>query len=93
MRIRATLSNLTMDMLPQGIGPSSGNRNYDVGEELSACFYNDLTEAINKGRRLAITTQRSPDVMSIIEATRNSHNTGQTITLESLVDKYQINSQ
>jgi predicted dehydrogenase len=79
MRIRGTISDVTMDLLPQGIGPSSGGRAYDVGEELSACFYDDLTEALTTGRPPAITAQRARDVMAILEAARQSNASGQTV--------------
>jgi predicted dehydrogenase len=79
MRIRGTISDVTMDLLPQGIGPSSGGRAYDVGEELSACFYGDLTEALTTGRPPAITAQRARDVMAILEAARQSNASGQTV--------------
>ena len=79
MRIRSTISDVTMDLLPQGIGPSSGGRAYDVGEELSACFYGDLTEALTTGRPPAITAQRARDVMAILEAARQSNASGQTV--------------
>ena len=81
MHIRTTLSGTTMDLAPQNIGPSSGSRNMDVGEELSACFYTDLAEAIYSGRPPAITAQRAREVMAILEAARQSSGSGQTIHL------------
>jgi scyllo-inositol 2-dehydrogenase (NADP+) len=81
MRIRTTLSEVTMELTPQDIGPSSGTRNMDVGEELSACFYNDLAEAIRTGRSPAISAQRARQVMAILEAARQSSKSGQTISL------------
>jgi scyllo-inositol 2-dehydrogenase (NADP+) len=81
MRVRTTLSDVTMDLLPQDIGPSSGNRNMDVAEELSACFYSDLAEALHMGHPPAITMQRAHQVMVILETARKSSQSSQTIQL------------
>jgi len=83
MRIRNTTTGMTMDLVPQDVGPSSGGRAYDVGEELSAFFYGDLAEALATGRPPAINAQRGRDVMAILEAARHSNATGQTVTLEA----------
>jgi predicted dehydrogenase len=82
MRIRGSVADVTMDLLPQDVGPSSGGRNYDVGEELSAFFYGDLAEALDTGRPPAITMQRARDVMAILEAARQSSASGQIVVLE-----------
>jgi predicted dehydrogenase len=81
MRIRTTLSDVLMELTPQDIGPSSGSRNMDVGEELSAFFYKDLAEAIRTDRSPAISAQRGRQVMTILEAARQSSKSGQTISL------------
>jgi scyllo-inositol 2-dehydrogenase (NADP+) len=81
MRIRTTLSDLTMDLTPQNVGPSSGSRNYDVGDELSFLFYSDLAEAIKAGKEPAIPAQRALEVMRILEAARQSSASGQAIVL------------
>jgi len=83
MRIRNTTTGMTMDLVPQDVGPSSGGCAYDVGEELSAFFYGDLAEALAAGRPPAINAQRGRDVMAILEAARHSNATGQTVTLEA----------
>ena len=75
------LDGLTVDLIPQNVGPSSGSRNYDVGEELSVFFYNDLAEALKTGREPAVTLKRVRDVMLILEAARESSARGQTVTL------------
>jgi len=77
MRIRGSVADVTMDLLPQGVGPSSGGRAYDVGDELSACFYGDLAEALASGRPSAITARRARDVMAVLEAARQSNASGQ----------------
>jgi scyllo-inositol 2-dehydrogenase (NADP+) len=79
MRIRRSMDDVTVDLVPQEVGPSSGSRDYDVGEELSACFYGDLAESLSTGRPPAITAQRGRDVMAILEAARRSAETGQTV--------------
>jgi predicted dehydrogenase len=81
MRIRGTVADVAMDLLPQDVGPSSGGRAYDVGEELSAFFYEDLAEALASGRPPAIPAQRGRDVMAVLEAARQSNASGQTIEL------------
>jgi predicted dehydrogenase len=81
MRIRSTISDITMDLTPQDVGPSSGSRSFDVGEELSAYFYGDLAEALKSGRPPAITMQRGRDVMAILEAARQSNQNRQTVLL------------
>ena len=81
MRILGSVAGVEMDLSPQDVGPSSGGRNYDVGEELSAIFYADLAEAIASGRPPAITAQRARDVMAILEAARESSASGQTVAL------------
>ena len=81
MHIRTDLNGTTMDLAPLSAGPSSGARNYDVGDELSACFYGDLAEAINTGRPPAITAQRALDVMKILDAARQSSASGQSVSL------------
>jgi hypothetical protein len=63
MRGRGSVADMPMDLLPQDVGLSSGGRNYDVGEELSAFFYGDRAEALATGRPPAITMQRARDVM------------------------------
>jgi len=70
-----------MDLTPQDVGPSSGSRSFDVGEELSAYFYGDLAEALKSGRPPAITMQRGRDVMAILEAARQSNQNRQTVLL------------
>ena len=82
MRIRSSVADMTMDLLPQDVGPSSGSQDYDVGEELSAFFYGDLAEALETGRPPAISAQRGRDVMYILEAARQSSESGQTVILE-----------
>ena len=82
MHIRGEVAELPMDFQPQDVGPSSGGRNYDVGDELSACFYTDLADALNNNRLPAITAQRARDGMAVIEAARQSNATGQCVTLE-----------
>jgi scyllo-inositol 2-dehydrogenase (NADP+) len=81
MKIRSSVAGMVADLLPQDAGPSSGNRNYDVGEELSACFYGDLAEALKTGAPPAITTRRAREVMMVLEEARNSHLNGTTIQL------------
>ncbi|NLE43793.1 MAG: Gfo/Idh/MocA family oxidoreductase [Chloroflexi bacterium] len=81
MQIRGTVSGVAMDLAPQDIGPSSGGRNYDVGEELSARFYEDLADALANDRPSEITAQRARDVMAVLEAARSSNASGQTVTL------------
>jgi predicted dehydrogenase len=81
MQIRGTVAGMTMDLLPQGIGPSSGVRNYDVGEELSAFFYGDLAEALEAGRPPAVTMRRARDVMVILDAAHRSSESQETVAL------------
>jgi predicted dehydrogenase len=81
MRIRSSAGGVVMDSVPRETGPSSGSRNYDVGEELSACFYADLAEALEAGLPPAITAQRAREVMVILEAARNAHASKSTIHL------------
>jgi len=83
MRIRTNLSGVTMELTPQDIKSSSGSRNMDVGEELSACFYNDLAEALHTGRPPAITAQRAREVMVILETARQSSKCGQTMLIST----------
>ena len=82
MRIRRTIAGVPTDLVPQAIGPSSGGRNYDVGEGLSELFYGDLAEALSAGRAPAITARRARDVMAILEAARLSNATGQVVALD-----------
>jgi len=82
MRLRRSVADMPVEMVPQGMGTSSGSRNYDVGEELSACFYTDLAEAITTGRPPAITARRGRNVMAILEAARQSNASGQTVSLD-----------
>ena len=82
MRIRRSMADMTVDLVPQGVAPSSGSVNYDVGEELSAYFYSDLAEALEKGRPPAITAQQGRDVIAILEAARRSNASGETIRLD-----------
>ena len=79
MRIRRSLADMPADIIPQGVGPSSGGRGMDVGEQLSACFYDDLQEALTKKRPSAITAQRARDVIAILETAREAHKTGQVV--------------
>jgi len=81
MRIRGVMAEIPMDLLPQGVGPSSGGRNYDVGEELSARFYTDLAEALAENRPPAITAGRARDGMVVLDAARRSNASGCTIEL------------
>ena len=83
MHILGSVAGVEMDLSPQDVGPSSGGRNYDVGEELSTIFYEDLAEAISSGRPPAITAQRARDVMAILEGARESSASGRTVTLGS----------
>jgi scyllo-inositol 2-dehydrogenase (NADP+) len=86
MRIRREMGELPVDILPQGMGPSSGSRNMDVGEELSAAFYSDLAEALTLGRSSAITGEHARDVMAVLEAARCANETGQAIRPEAPKD-------
>ena len=81
MRVRGSVAGMASDLLPREAGPSSGTRNYDVGEELSACFYDDLAEAIQTGRPPAISVQRARQVMMILDAARRSHAERTTVRL------------
>ena len=83
MRVRGTVADIPVDMLPRDVGPSSGGRSYDVGDELSAQFYGDLAEALANGRPPAITAQRARDVMAILEAARRSHAENRTVAVGS----------
>jgi predicted dehydrogenase len=82
MRIRSSMADMTMDLVPQDVSPSSGSQDYDVGEELSAFFYADLAEALEADRPPAISAQRGRDVMYILDAARRSNESGQTVMLE-----------
>jgi predicted dehydrogenase len=79
MHIRRAAGNIVMDIVPQGVGPSSGSRGMDVGDELSACFYNDLAEAFAQKRQPAITAARARDIIAILETARRSHETRTTV--------------
>ena len=81
MHIRGVVSDIPMDLVPQGVGPSSGGRNYDVSEELSARFYEDLAEALTRNRPPAITAQRARDGMVVLDAARRSNACGHTVEL------------
>ena len=88
MRIRRSMGDVTVDLMPQDVGPSSGARDYDVGDELSDAFYSDLGEALSTGRPPAITARRGRDVMAILEAARRSSETGQTVKPQCPKDSY-----
>ena len=81
MRIRRELAGVSADIIPQGIEPGSGSHNSDVEDELSACFYGNLAEALRSGRPPAITARQARDVMAVLEAARQSHASGQTVSL------------
>ena len=82
MRIRRSVADMPVEIVPQGMGASSGSHSFDVGEELSAWFYTDLAEAIANGRPPAISAQRGRNVMAILEAARQSNASGQTVLLD-----------
>jgi predicted dehydrogenase len=82
MRIRRAMADMTMDLIPQGAGVSSAAANYAVGDELSACFYTDLAEAMATGREPAISAERGRDVMAVLEAARRSNTGGQVVALD-----------
>ena len=88
MRIRRSSGDMTVDLVPQEVGASSGARDYDVGEELSAQFYRDLADALATGRAPAITAQRGRDVIAILEAARRSHAAGQTVQPAAPMGQY-----
>jgi predicted dehydrogenase len=79
MRIRRSLGDLTAELVPQDVGPSSGARDYDVGDELSDAFYSDLAEALSTGRPPAITAQRGRDVIAVLDGARRSNESGETV--------------
>jgi predicted dehydrogenase len=79
MRVRTQVAGAPADILPQDVGPSSGSRSMDVGEELSAQFYADLRQAIEEGRPAAITAARARDVVALLDAARESHARQQTV--------------
>ncbi|MEI6210366.1 MAG: Gfo/Idh/MocA family oxidoreductase [bacterium] len=81
MRVRGSVADIPVDILPRDVGPSSGGRSYDVGDELSAQFYGDLAEALAAGRPSAITAQRARDVMAILDAARQSHAENRTVAI------------
>lgn len=83
MRIRTTAAGMASEIIPQGAGPSSGGTSYDVGDELSAQFYTDLSEAIAGKRTPAITTQRARNVMAILDAARQSDAECATIAVQA----------
>ena len=85
MRVRRSAGELVMDVLPQDIGPSSGARGMDVGEELSAHFYGDLAQAMAEGRPPAITAACARDVIAVLEAARRSHEIGSVVAVPSPV--------
>jgi scyllo-inositol 2-dehydrogenase (NADP+) len=81
MRIRRSLADLPVDVVPQAGGPSSGSRNYDVGDALSQAFYADLADALATNRPPAITAGRARDVMAVLEAARQSSAQGRTVAI------------
>jgi predicted dehydrogenase len=81
MCVRGAEAENRADLLSREDGPSSGGRNYDVGEELSACFYGDLAAALADGREPAISAKRAREVMVILEAARAAHAENTTIRL------------
>jgi predicted dehydrogenase len=83
MRIRSTVADMPVDLLPQDAGPSSGGRSYDVGDALSAQFYGDLLDALTTGRPPAVTALRARNVMAILDAARRSHAENQTVVIGS----------
>lgn len=80
-KIRGSFAGLDMDLYPREIGPSSGGKNYDVGDELSAAFYTDLAEALATGRPTAVTAVRAREVMAVIQAARDSNASGKTVEI------------
>ncbi len=85
MRISGSVAGLPAEVLPKGMGPSSGGRSYDVGDELSAQFYGDLADALGQNRPPAITVQRARNVMAILEAARLSHEESRTVAVPGAV--------
>ncbi len=81
MKIIGSVGGLPAELLPRGMGPSSGGRSYDVGDELSAQFYGDLADALENKRPPAITVQRARNVMAILEAARRSHEENRTVSV------------
>ena len=81
MTLRTALAGMTVDVQPQGVAASSGGRNYDVGDDLSAQFYSNLADAIKKGSPLAISTERARDIIAVLEAARASHAGGTPVAI------------
>ncbi len=79
MHIKRDIAGMKMEIIPQDTGASSGGGSFDVGDELSAIFYNDLAEAIQNGSTPAITAQRARDVMAVLETARQSNASGQIV--------------
>ena len=82
MRIRGAVGGISMDLLPQGVGPSSAGQKFDVGDGLSDRFYGDLADALQTGRPPTISAQRARDVMVVLEAARLANDGGRTIQLD-----------
>jgi predicted dehydrogenase len=81
MRIRKSAGEVAMDVVPQDVGPSSGARGMEVVDELSARFYCDLAEAMAMDRPPAITATCARDVIAVLDAARQSHLSGQVVSL------------
>lgn len=81
MQLRTSLAGMTVDVAPQCVAASSGGRNYDVGDDLSAQFYANLNDAITTGQPLAISTARARDVIAILEAAREANANGVTVAV------------
>jgi predicted dehydrogenase len=81
MHIHTAIEDMAVDISPQNMGPSSTGKNYDVGEELSACFYEDLSMAIEANCTPAVSMVRARDVMAVLEAAKESARLGGGISL------------
>jgi predicted dehydrogenase len=88
MQIRTTAGDIPINVFPQASQMDSAVSDYDVGEELSFQFYDNLAQAIAASGQLTITAERARDVMVILESARQSHASNQQVSLPKPLASY-----
>ncbi len=81
MQVRRTMGGMVVDVAPLDIESATAGKSMAVGEDLSVQFYTDLQRALADGAKPTITGEFARDIIAVLEAARQSHETGNTVAL------------
>jgi predicted dehydrogenase len=88
MRLARGMDQVTTEAVPRRTGDVGISDGRHVADEPNRLFYEDLAEALARGRTPAVSAARARDVIALLDAARQSSELGQTVVAPAPMDTY-----